>query len=86
LTEFAQPGFGFDIPDLNAAIFGVCGQQPAVRRKGHAVGLVEIGGGFAGTPAAQNGVRLDFDAPRFSRRVFFRGGFWLRRRRLLPLT
>src|SRR6266511_1421018 len=50
-------------------------ERHSVRREGHAVGLVEIGGAFAGAPAAQNGVRLDFDAPRGSRRVFFRGGF-----------
>src|SRR5262245_50386507 len=83
VTELVQIRFGFDVPDLHAPIFCVGGEQPAVRREGHAVGLVEIGGAFAGTPAAENGVGLDFDAPYGSRRIFFRGGLSRRRRLLL---
>src|SRR5262245_44072071 len=75
VAELAQAPFGFDVPDLHTAIFCVGGQQPAVRREGHAVRLVEIGGAFAGTPAAEYGVRLDFDAPRGSRRILLRGRF-----------
>ena len=66
---------GFDNEDWYVAeteLHG--GKQPAVRREGHAVRLIEIGGAFTGTPATEYGVRLDFDAPRGSRRVFLRGG------------
>ena len=73
MAELAQVRFGFDVPDLYAAIFSVGGQQPAVRREGHAVRLIEIGGAFAGTPATEYGVRLDFDAPRGPRRAFLPG-------------